>query len=145
MSFLDTDFAVDLLREQRRRVLGPAHRKLQQLGDAPARLSLFVVCELEAGVALSSSPEEHKRLHRLCQECEVVYPDERFAPMYGETLAALKRERYTIATTDLLIATQALVPKDSLVTRNLRHFQKISDLQLVGCNIEIGIAGNPSP
>ncbi len=53
MSFLDTDFTVDLLREQRRRVVGPAHRKLQPLGDAPVRLSLFVICELEAGAALS--------------------------------------------------------------------------------------------
>ena len=58
MSFLDTDFTVDLLREQRRRVVGPARRKLQQLGDTPVRLSLFVVCELEAGGAFSCS---HRR------------------------------------------------------------------------------------
>jgi len=64
MSFLDTDFAVDLLREQRWRVVGSAHRKLQQLGEAPVRLSLFVLCELQAGAALSNSPEEHKRVHR---------------------------------------------------------------------------------
>lgn len=79
MSFLDTDFTIDLLREQRRQVVGPAHRKLQQLGDAPIRLSLFVVCELEAGAALSHNPEERERVRRLYQECEVVYPDERFA------------------------------------------------------------------
>ena len=105
MSFLDTDFTVDLMREQRRRVVGPARRKLEQLGDAPIRLSLFVVCELEAGAALSHSPEEHERVRRLCQECEVVYPDERFAPLYGEILAALKQQGLTIATMDLLIAT----------------------------------------
>ncbi|MBV8358662.1 MAG: hypothetical protein JO189_12090 [Deltaproteobacteria bacterium] len=69
MSFLDTDFAIDLLREQRRGIVGRAHRKLQQLGDASIRLSLFVACELEAGAALSNSSEEHKRVRRLCQEC----------------------------------------------------------------------------
>ena len=69
-------------------IVGRAHRKLQQLGDAPIRLSLFVVCELEAGVALSNSSEEHKRVRRLCQECDVIYPDERFAPLYGQTLVA---------------------------------------------------------
>ena len=31
---------------------------------------------------------------------------------------------------DLLIATQALVLKDSLVTRNVRHFRKIAGLQV---------------
>jgi tRNA(fMet)-specific endonuclease VapC len=129
MSFLDTDFAIDLLREQRRRMMGPAHRKLQILGDAPVRLSLFVVCELQAGAALSTSAER-QRVQRLCQECEVIYPDERFAPVYGETLAALKRAGFTIATMDLLIVTQALVLNDTLITRNARHFGKIVHLQI---------------
>ncbi len=44
MSFFDTDFVIDLLREQRRGVVGPAHRKLEQLGDTPVRLSVFVMC-----------------------------------------------------------------------------------------------------
>jgi tRNA(fMet)-specific endonuclease VapC len=130
MSFLDTDFAVALLREQRQRLAGPAHRKLQQLGDAPVRPSLFVACELETGVARSHSREEQQRVHRLCQECEVIYPDECFAPIYGETLAALKRDGYTIASMDLLIATQALVLKDTVITRNVRHFRKIAHLRV---------------
>ena len=130
MSFLDIDFAVALLREQRRRVAGPARLKLQQLGDTPIRLSLFVACELEAGVALSHSLEEQERVHRLCQECEVVYPDERFARLYAETFASLKQQGLTIATMDLLIAVQALALNDTLITRNVRHFQKIAQLRL---------------
>jgi tRNA(fMet)-specific endonuclease VapC len=130
MSFLDTDFTVDLLQEQRQRVVGPARRKLQQLGDTPVRLSLFVVCELEAGAALSHSLAEQERVRRLCQECEVVYPDERFAPLYAETLANLKQQGFTIATMDLLIAIQALALNDTLMTRNVRHFQKIPHLRL---------------
>jgi predicted nucleic acid-binding protein len=132
MSFFDTDFVVDLLREQRRGIEGRAHRKLQQLGDSPVRLSIFVVCELEAGAALSQGPEERQRVHSLCEQFEVVYPDERFAPIYGETLAELKRQNYTVATMDLLIGTQALVEDDTLITRNLRHFQKIPNLRVEG-------------
>jgi len=130
VSFFDTDFVIDLLREQRRGGTGPAHRKLGQLGEAPVRLSVFVVCELEAGAAGSQDPEEGQRVRRLCQHFEVVYPDERFAPQYGETLAALKRQRLTVATMDLLIGTLALVEQDTLVTRNVRHFAKIPRLQL---------------
>lgn len=69
-------------------------------------------------------------MRRLCQQFEVVYPDERFAPLYGETLATLKQQRLTVATMDLLIGTQAVVEKDSLVTRNVRHFAKIPNLQV---------------
>ena len=130
MSFFDTDFVIDLLREQRRGGTGPAHRKLEQLGETPVRLSIFVMCELEAGAARYHDPEEVQRVRRLCQQFEVVYPDERFAPQYGETLAALKQQRLTVATMDLLIGTLALVEDDTLVTRNVRHFEKIPHLRI---------------
>ena len=130
MSFFDTTFMIDLLREQRRGIEGRAHKKLHQLGDTPVRLSFFVVCELEAGAALSEEPEENQRVQRICEQFEVLYPDERFAPIYGETLVALKRQRYTVATMDLLIGIQALVNDDIVITRNLRHFQKIPNLRV---------------
>jgi tRNA(fMet)-specific endonuclease VapC len=130
MSFFDTDFVVDLLREQRRGGTGPAHRKLEQLGESPVRLSVFVVCELEAGAARYHDPEEVRRVRYLCQQFEVVYPNERFAPRYGETLAALKQQRLTVATMDLLIGILAVVENDSLVTRNVRHFEKIPHLRI---------------
>ena len=130
MSFFDTTFVIDLLREQRRSVTGRAHKKLQQLGNSPVRLSVFVVCELEAGVALSQDPEERHRVQRICEQFEVVYPDERFAPVYGEILSELKRQRYTVATMDLRIGTQVLVDNDTVITRNLRHFQRIPNLQV---------------
>jgi predicted nucleic acid-binding protein len=130
MSFFDTDFVIDLLREQRRGGVGPAHRKLEQLGEAPVRLSVFVLCELEAGAARYHDPEEVQRVRRLCQQFEIVYPDERFAPQYGETLAALKQQKLTVATMDLLIGTLALVEHDTLVTRNVRHFEKIPQLRI---------------
>jgi predicted nucleic acid-binding protein len=121
---------IDLLREQRRGIEGRAHKKLQQLGDTPIRLSIFVVCELEAGAALSQDSEERQRVRRICEQFEVVYPDGRFALLYGETLAKLKRQRYTVATMDLLIGTQVLVDNDTVITRNLRHFQKIPNLRV---------------
>lgn len=61
MSFFDTDFVIDLLREQRRGVVGPAHQKLEQLGETPVRLSVFVMGELGAGAARFHDPEEVQR------------------------------------------------------------------------------------
>jgi tRNA(fMet)-specific endonuclease VapC len=132
VSFFDTSFVVDLLREQRRNLQGPAHRKLESIGDAPVRLSVFVVCELEAGAALSRNPEEVKKVRLLCQHYEVVYPDDRFAPIYGTTLAEIRKQGYSVATMDLLVATAALVDNDTLITRNLKDFQKISGLRVEG-------------
>jgi predicted nucleic acid-binding protein len=128
MSFFDTAFVVDLLREQRRGVDGRAHKKLRQLAETPVQLSFFVVCELEAGAALHHGDEERQRVHRICEQFEIVYPDERFAPVYGATLAELKHQRVTIATMDLLIGVQALVDNETIITRNLRHFGKIPNL-----------------
>ena len=130
MSFVDTDFVIDLLREQRRGGGGPAHQKLEQLGETPICLSVFVLCELEAGAARYHDPDEVQRVRRLCQQFEIVYPDERFAPQYGETLATLKQQQLTVATMDLLIGTLALVENDTLVTRNVRHFEKVPHLRI---------------
>jgi predicted nucleic acid-binding protein len=111
-------------------VARPAHRKLEQLGETPICLSVFVLCELEAGAARYHDPDEVQRVRRLCQQFEIVYPDERFAPQYGETLATLKHHKLTVATMDLLIGTLALVENDTLITRNVRHFAKIPHLQI---------------
>ena len=130
MSFFDTSFVVDLLREQRRNLYGPAHRKLESMGEIPARLSLFVVCELEAGAAITRAPEEARRVHLFCQHCDVVYPDDRFAAVYGTKLAEIKRGGQSVSTMDLLVATVALVEQEPLITRNLKDFQKIPGLRV---------------
>jgi predicted nucleic acid-binding protein len=130
MSFLDTSFVIDLLREEKRRTRGPAHQKLEQLGSTPMRLSLFVACELEAGLSLSSSRKERDHIQLLCQHCEIVYPDERLAQIYGKILAHLQTLGTAIGTMDLLIGAQALVCDEPLISRNLKDFQKIPNLQL---------------
>jgi len=130
MSFFDTAFVVDLMREQRRNVVGPAHKKLQQLDETPVRLSYLVVCELEAGAELHQGQGERQRVHRVYELFEIVYPDERFALVYGTTLAELKRQKLTVAAMDLLIGVQALVDNEVVITRHVRHFQKIPNLRV---------------
>lgn len=130
MSFLDTSFVIDLLREEKRRTHGPAHRKLEQLDNASVRLSVFVVCELEAGVALSTSTKERDRIHLLCQHCEVVYPDHRLPVLYGKLLAHLQNQGTPIGTMDLMIGTHALICDETLVSRNLKDFRRIPNLRI---------------
>lgn len=130
MSFLDTSFIIDLLREEKRKTRGPAQQKLEQLDVTPVRLSVFVVCELQAGISLAASKKEQEQIQLLCEQCEVVYPDERLAPIYGNVLAHLQRQGTPIGVMDLLIGSQALVWGEPLISRNLKDFQKIPNLQL---------------
>ncbi len=131
MIHLDTSFLVDLMREASRGRVGPATSLLRTLQNEELAISIHVACELRAGAELSSNPaEEHLKVEALCRGLEVVTPAETFPGIYGTLLARLERRGERIATMDLLIATAAVASGASLVTRNARHFGRISELRL---------------
>ncbi len=131
MIHADTSFVIDLLREARRGG-GPATELLEALPDEEIRICVFVRCELLAGVRLSNrSEQELQQVDGLCGAWATVYPDERFAEVYADIFAALRREGWTVAALDLLIGTAARVEHARLVTGNVRHFARIPDLEIV--------------
>ena len=133
MIHADTSYLIDLLREQARGTGGKATAFLEEHAADHLVASVFVVCELEAGAAqAASSDRERARLRAMLQVLTVVYPDERFAPVYADALVKLQRARKTVATMDLLIATGAIVDDAALVTANLRHFDVIPGLKVLG-------------
>ncbi|MEE8129747.1 MAG: PIN domain-containing protein, partial [Vicinamibacterales bacterium] len=92
MIHLDTTFAVDLLREARRRQPGAAMAMRGRLETEPLRISVHVACELLAGAALSRQrTEARQRVLRFCDAVDIAYPDARFAPAYGRLLALQQR------------------------------------------------------
>jgi predicted nucleic acid-binding protein len=128
----DSSYLVDLLREQARGRDGRATAFLVEHAADQFVASVFVVCELEAGAALAASPDrEQARLRVLLQALTIAYPDERFAPLYGEVLAAVRRAGKTVDTMDLLIGTAARLDGARLVTGNRQHFEKIPGLELL--------------
>ncbi len=133
MIHLDTSFAVDLLRDVRRRQPSAAMAMRERLDSEPLRISVHVMCELLAGAELSRRrTDERRRVQRFCDAVDVAFPDARFAPIYGRLLATLQRAGRTIGTMDLLIATAAIVDDAPLVTRNTREFSRIPDLEVIG-------------
>jgi tRNA(fMet)-specific endonuclease VapC len=129
---LDTSFLVDLLREQRRRTTGPAHAALEVMADDPLGVSVFALCELEAGIAASTQPDrERAAVQALTEAVTAVYPNGRFPIVYADALRAATQRGRTIATMDLLIGVTALAEGAPLVTRNRRHFEPISGLEIV--------------
>ena len=96
-------------------------------------MSVHVLCELRVGAELWRQPlQAHEQLDRLLAGLLIVYPDERFAPMYGRLLAAISRTGRPMATMDLLIATAAILDDAPLITRNLKDFSRVPGLRVIG-------------
>ena len=132
MIHLDTSFLVDLLRERRRDRPGPAVRLLEDRLDETLWISVFVACELAAGIEVSQrSDRERHAVEGLVDSLQVTYPDARFATTYGRVFAQLRGAGTTVPTMDLLIAVSALIEGARLVTRNARHFARVPGLEVL--------------
>ncbi len=127
--FLDTSFCIDLFREQNKNVEGPAKSKLLSLGNIPVYLSVFVLCELHAGAALSKEPiTELRKVELFAENIEIVYPDRPFAVLYGEAETFLRKNGTPIPVMDLLIGISARQYGIPLLSRDGRHFKLIPNL-----------------
>lgn len=132
MIHFDTSFVVDLMREASAGVQGPARTLLASFRHDDVAISLFVACELAAGVALASrADEERTKVRAVCANLRVVYPDLGFADSFGGVLRSLKRSARTVGTMDILIATAAISEKARLVTRNQKDFLAIPEIELI--------------
>lgn len=131
MIHLDTTFLVHLLREARRGP-GPATAFLETVEDQELAISIHVLCELYAGAELSSDfSREQQAIESVCSALNLRHFDERLAPIYGSILASLQKSGRRIATMDLLIAASALADGAPLVTRNLKHFERVPGLRVL--------------
>jgi predicted nucleic acid-binding protein len=129
---VDTCFLVDLLRESARGEEGPARRKLLELGAREIVASVHVACELCAGAELAGDPaHERTAVAALLDHVRLAFPDERFAPTYARLYAVLERRGERASAMDLLIATAAVVDGAPLLTRNVKHFQRVPELEVV--------------
>jgi tRNA(fMet)-specific endonuclease VapC len=126
---LDTSVCVDLLREQAAGSDGAATRRLEALGQTRVRLCVFTLCELEAGATSSAGPgHERECVRLLAAKRSVVYPDGRYARLYGEAKSALAKAGTPVPVMDLLIGVCALQADEPLLTRDPEHFERIPGL-----------------
>jgi predicted nucleic acid-binding protein len=131
---LDSSLLIDLLRETAHDRPGPAFDLLESLDEHELlAVSVHAACELRAGAELAKRPiKENEVVDELLGGLIVVYPDARFAPLYGRLLASIQKSGRSVAAMDLLIATAALVDDAPLVTRNVRDFSRIPGLRVIG-------------
>ena len=127
MSYLvDTDRVAEWLLGRQEAV-----ELLRALQPAGLAISLITYGEIYEGIYFGRDPARHELGFRQFLRLVAVLPlnrriMQRFARLRGE----LRRAGQPIGDPDLLIAATALQHDLTLLTRNLRHFQRIAALKL---------------
>ena len=126
---LDTCFLIDIMRESKKGIEGPAIQKLRSIKDIILSISIFSACELMGGVEKSTKPDkERSNVELLLEHLRVVYPEAGFEVIYGEIYGDLSEKGIMIPQMDLLIGCQAKILNMPLITKDVDHFSRIKGL-----------------
>lgn len=119
---LDTDWLIDYLRGREK-----ARDLVDELRPSGIAISLVTYAEVYEGVAASPRRADHlEKLDDFVGGVELLSIDVATARIFGE----LRAQGLLIDNFDLLIAATALRFDLTLVTRNVRDFQRIEGLEV---------------
>lgn len=125
---LDTNICIYLIKKKPPLVL----QRLQKARISDVCISSITLSELEYGVEKSERRDQNKAaLAEFMAPMEVSPYDDIAASHYGKIRTVLEQKGKVLGPLDMLIAAHALALKRTLVTNNLREFQRI-----VGLNVE---------
>ncbi|MBD3408112.1 MAG: PIN domain-containing protein [Candidatus Lokiarchaeota archaeon] len=124
----DSSFVIDIMRTNE-----DALQKLEliQQGQHPQYLASPSVMELAVGLSLAKLPsKEQKRIDSILEEFQILPLDAVSAWWAGLEIGRLKGVGISIDPIDAQIAGIAVQHKETVVTRNLRHFERFQDLSV---------------
>ena len=124
---LETTFLIDLERERRRGVEGPAQEALARLASDRLFVTFTVAGELAAGASLSDRAAWDAFLapfHVLPGTPDVWWE-------YGKAFRHLQQNGLLIGANDLWIAATALAHGMAVVTANAEHYRRVPGLEVV--------------
>jgi tRNA(fMet)-specific endonuclease VapC len=124
---LDTNICIYALKRRPPEVL----EKLRSISRSVVAISVITVLELRQGAEKSQDPERaHQKLDFFLSSIRALPFDEEAALVAARIRAVLERQGRPIGDLDSLIAAHALAQDLTLVTNNLREFQRIPDLRI---------------
>lgn len=124
---LDTNICVYIIKERPRQVLD--RFQIQNVGEIA--ISTITIAELEYGASKSQMPSKNREgLTKFLMPLEVVDFDVADALEYGIIRSDLEQKGQIIGSMDMLIAAHAIAKGLTLVTNNLREFQRVRGLVL---------------
>ncbi|WP_019918733.1 type II toxin-antitoxin system VapC family toxin [Methyloversatilis discipulorum] len=123
---LDTNALSELIRDPR----GPVMQRLSDVAPDVVCTSIVVACELRFGAQRKGSAVLTERVDALLDAMVVLPLDEPADAHYADIRATLERAGTPIGSHDMLIAAHARSRALTLVTHNLREFQRVPGLKV---------------
>ena len=125
---LDTNICIYLIKRKPASVIENLKTHMQD----GISISTITLAELEHGVAASAHTEKNSiALKQLLTIINVLAFDDEAAVCYGAIRADLQQKGTPIGPLDTLIAAHAKAKNLTLVTNNIREFERIKGLSLV--------------
>jgi len=127
MKMLDTNICIYTIKKKPESVL---NRFKEELSDGLC-ISSTTLAELQHGVEKSERPEKNQIALAMLISAMTVLPfDDRAAVEYGKICAYLQKKGTPIGTMDMFIASHAKSLNMTLVTNNIRKFERVPNLGL---------------
>lgn len=125
---LDTNICIALIKQKPANVVKKFND--YQVGDIC--ISSVTLAELRYGVAKSQFQQKNQAaLDNFMMPLEVAFFDEAVANMYGILRASLEQKGTPIGAMDLMIGAHALSKNLTILTNNVREFNRIPHLVVV--------------
>ena len=127
MKMLDTNICIYTIKKKPESVL---NRFKEELSDGLC-ISSITLAELQHGVEKSERPEKNQIALAMLISAMTVMPfDDIAAVEYGKICAYLQKKGTPIGTMDMFIASHAKSLNMTLVTNNIRKFERVPNLGL---------------
>jgi tRNA(fMet)-specific endonuclease VapC len=106
--------------------------KLQALQKEGLAVSIISLAELYEGIYSSKDPQAaQKGIDDFLKNVSVVDINEEICQIFGRERGRLRKQGNLIGDFDLLIASTSLNYELTLLTNNLKHFERVEGLRLI--------------
>jgi len=124
---LDTNIVIYVIKHKPESVL----QKFQSLEPSDFWISSITLAEIEYGISKSSRPDRNRfAFDMFISGIDILSFDDAAASEYGPIRAGLERKGTPIGPNDMLIAAHAKSLGFTIVTNNVREFERVEGLKV---------------
>ncbi len=127
MVYIDSDLIIDFLRKEEKMV-----RFFRDMEESGGSLKTTAINSFEVlkGVSRHTNPEKYEKVVQFLSQFIVSDFTFETSEKAAEIFEQLKSRGEVIDTGDILIAAIVITNNETLATRNIKHFERITDLRI---------------